>query len=94
MLVQIAAAGLCHSDDQIRNGYMSAPDAPSPSPATPTKPPKIGGHEGSGVVVEIGDGVSGFAPGDHVVTSFVAVWVNAVGVPPRWNIFARPEPGR
>jgi AcrR family transcriptional regulator len=35
--------------------------------------PTIGGHEGSGVVAEVGDGVSGLAPGDHVVTSFVAV---------------------
>ncbi len=35
--------------------------------------PTIGGHEGSGVVVEVGDGVTRFAPGDHVVASFVAV---------------------
>lgn len=67
VLVQMAAAGLCHSDDHIRNGFMSPPGAPK------TRPPTIGGHEGSGVVVEVGDGVSGLAPGDHVVTSFVAV---------------------
>jgi hypothetical protein len=35
--------------------------------------PMIGGHEGSGIVVEIGDGVTDFAPGDHVVMCFVAV---------------------
>ncbi len=35
--------------------------------------PTIGGHEGSGVVLEVGNGVTGLAPGDHVVTSFVAV---------------------
>ncbi len=41
--------------------------------APKTRPPTIGGHEGSGVVVEVGDNVAGLAPGDHVVTSFVAV---------------------
>ncbi|KAA0105100.1 NDMA-dependent alcohol dehydrogenase [Mycolicibacterium sp. P1-5] len=67
VLVQMAAAGLCHSDDHIRNGFMSPPGAPA------ARPPTIGGHEGSGVVVEVGPGVAGLAPGDHVVTSFVAV---------------------
>lgn len=67
VLIRMAAAGLCHSDDHIRNGFMSPPGAPTTRPAT------IGGHEGSGVVVEVGDGVTGLAPGDHVVTSFVAV---------------------
>ena len=42
----------------------------------------IGGHEGAGVVLEVGDGVAAFEPGDHVVTSFVAVcgrcrWCNS-----------------
>jgi len=67
VLIQMAAAGLCHSDDHIRNGFMSPPGAPK------TRPPTIGGHEGSGVVVEVGPGVTGLAAGDHVVTSFVAV---------------------
>ncbi|NTY59142.1 Zn-dependent alcohol dehydrogenase [Mycolicibacterium sphagni] len=67
VLVQMAAAGLCHSDDHIRNGFMSPPGGPR------TRPPTIGGHEGSGVVVEVGPGVAGLAAGDHVVTSFVAV---------------------
>jgi NDMA-dependent alcohol dehydrogenase len=67
VLVQMAAAGLCHSDDHIRNAFMSPPGAPR------TRPPTIGGHEGSGVVVEVGPGVTGLAAGDHVVTSFVAV---------------------
>ncbi|MBB3749924.1 NDMA-dependent alcohol dehydrogenase [Mycolicibacterium sp. BK634] len=67
VLIQMAAAGLCHSDDHIRNGFMSPPGAPT------SRPPTIGGHEGSGVVVEVGPGVTGLAAGDHVVTSFVAV---------------------
>lgn len=68
VLVRIAAAGLCHSDDHIRRGYMSAPGT-----GLPTMPPTIGGHEGSGVVVEVGAGVTRLTPGDHVVTSFLAV---------------------
>ena len=67
VLVQMAAAGLCHSDDHIRNGFMSPPGGPR------TRPPTIGGHEGSGIVVEVGPGVAELAAGDHVVTSFVAV---------------------
>ncbi len=68
VLVRVAAAGLCHSDDHIRNGFMAPPgDGPR------TRPPTIGGHEASGVVVEVGDGVTTLAAGDHVVASFVAV---------------------
>ena len=49
-------------------GIWLPPDAPRRLAA-----PTIGGHEGSGVVVEVGEGVGHLAPGDHVVTSFVAV---------------------
>ena len=73
VLIQIAAAGLCHSDDHIRHGFMSPPDADPTGQPRPARSPTIGGHEGSGVVVEVGAGVTGFAPGDSVVTSFVAV---------------------
>src|ERR1700758_3314649 len=73
VLVQMAAAGLCHSDDHILNGDMSAPNDVMRSLGLPTMFPTIGGHEGSGIVREVGDGVTDFAPGDHVVMSFVAV---------------------
>lgn len=73
VLVEMAAAGLCHSDDHVLKGDMSAPNDVLRSLGLPTMFPLIGGHEGSGVVVEVGDGVTEFAPGDHVVTSFVAV---------------------
>lgn len=73
VLVRMAAAGLCHSDDHILSGDMSAPNEVLRSLGLPTMFPTIGGHEGSGVVVEIGDGVDDLAPGDHVVMSFVAV---------------------
>jgi NDMA-dependent alcohol dehydrogenase len=73
VLVQMAAAGLCHSDTHILKGYVTAPpeDDPEGRSEAPRRAPTIGGHEGSGVVLEVGSGVSEFAPGDHVVTSFV-----------------------
>jgi NDMA-dependent alcohol dehydrogenase len=69
VLLQMAAAGLCHSDDHIRSGFLSAPAGTE----LPPMPPTIGGHEGSAVVLRVGPGVARFAPGDHVVTSFLAV---------------------
>jgi Zn-dependent alcohol dehydrogenase len=51
----MAAAGVCHSDLHVMKGDLSAPL------------PAILGHEGAGVVAEIGAGVSGLAPGDHVI---------------------------
>ena len=61
---------------------MSAPNEVMEAFGLPSMFPMIGGHEGSGVVVEVGEGVTEFAPGDHVVTSFVAVcgqcrWCNS-----------------
>ena len=59
VLVQVAAAGLCHSDLSVIDG-----NRPRPTPMSL-------GHEASGVVVETGAGVSGLVPGDHVVMVFV-----------------------
>lgn len=69
VLLRMAAAGLCHSDTHILNGYVSAP--PEPGQPAPRRSPTIGGHEGSAIVMALGDGVTQFTPGDHVVTSFV-----------------------
>ena len=69
VLLQMAAAGLCHSDDHIRSGYLSPPAGTE----LPPMPPTIGGHEGSAVVLQVGPAVTRFSPGDHVVTSFLAV---------------------
>ncbi|MGA2835652.1 MAG: NDMA-dependent alcohol dehydrogenase [Acidimicrobiales bacterium] len=60
VLVRLAASGMCHSDEHVRSGDLGG--------AYPT----IGGHEGAGVVEEVGPGVEGLAPGDHVVFGFVA----------------------
>ena len=57
--VKIAAAGVCHSDLHVKRGEWDAPA------------PMVMGHEGSGVVVELGEGVTSLAVGDHVVLSWV-----------------------
>lgn len=60
VLVEIAAAGLCHSDLSYMAGLY-----PVPSPG-------VCGHEGAGVVVEVGSAVTHVAPGDHVVLATIA----------------------
>ena len=60
VLVRIAAAGLCHSDLSAVTGDR------------PRRLPAVAGHEAAGVVEEVGAGVTGLAPGDHVVMVFVA----------------------
>ena len=58
VLVRIVATGLCHTDLSAREGLI-----PFPLPG-------VLGHEGAGVVEEVGDGVTDVEPGDHVVISF------------------------
>lgn len=72
VLLQNVAAGLCHSDEHVANGDLSAPNEVMEAMGLPAMFPVIGGHEGSAIVLEVGEGVSAFAPGDHVVMSFVA----------------------
>jgi alcohol dehydrogenase len=60
-LIQIAAAGLCHSD-------LSVIDGSRPRPL-----PMVLGHEAAGMVREIGPGTTDVAPGDHVVFSYVPI---------------------
>ncbi|MGH9295804.1 MAG: alcohol dehydrogenase catalytic domain-containing protein, partial [Acidimicrobiales bacterium] len=63
VLVRIAASGVCHSDFNAASG------------ASATALPAVLGHEGSGVVEEVGEGVSSVVPGDTVVLS----WLPACG---------------
>lgn len=60
VLVKMAYAGLCHSDDHLAKGDI------------PLSLPRNGGHEGSGTVERVGPGVKALSVGDHITTSFVA----------------------
>jgi len=57
--IKVAASGVCHSDLSLQNGTLM----------TPT--PVVLGHEGGGVIVELGEGVTGLEVGDHVVVSWI-----------------------
>jgi S-(hydroxymethyl)glutathione dehydrogenase / alcohol dehydrogenase len=57
--VRVVASGVCHSDLSVQNGTIPLPT------------PMVLGHEGAGVVEEVGDGVTSLSEGDHVVLSFV-----------------------
>lgn len=59
VMVKLTASGLCHSDEHLITGDM------------PMEFPVVGGHEGAGVVVEVGPGVSDVSVGDSVVFSFI-----------------------
>src|SRR5437660_797616 len=56
VLVEIKATGICHTDEFTRSG--SDPEGLFPA---------ILGHEGAGVVVEVGPGVASVKKGDHVI---------------------------
>jgi len=58
IMIKMAACGVCHSDLSVVNGTIGLPA------------PIVLGHEGAGVVVEVGEDVVDFAVGDHVVSSF------------------------
>jgi len=58
-LVRLAACGVCHTDLYTASGA-------DPSGYAPT----VLGHEGAGIVEDVGEGVTSLAPGDHVVTLF------------------------
>lgn len=55
ILVRLEACGVCHSDVHIWKGDVLPPEAPSPF---------VLGHEGVGVVEQVGDGVDGWTIGD------------------------------
>jgi S-(hydroxymethyl)glutathione dehydrogenase / alcohol dehydrogenase len=58
--IQMEAAGMCHSDHHLVTGGIPMGGFPV-----------LGGHEGAGIVTEVGPGVEDLAPGDHVVLSFI-----------------------
>jgi S-(hydroxymethyl)glutathione dehydrogenase / alcohol dehydrogenase len=71
--VQMKAAGVCHSDYHVMCGDLHMPM------------PIIPGHEGSGIVIDVGEGVTTLEPGDHVIP----IWRGSCG---RCDYCARGRP--
>ena len=59
VLIRYTHAGLCRSDMHIAEGDL------------PARLPMVLGHEGAGIIEEVGPGVTRVKPGDHVVLSFI-----------------------
>jgi NDMA-dependent alcohol dehydrogenase len=76
VLVRMAVAGVCRSDDHFATGDMvSIPEI------VEMMVPLLGGHEGAGVIEEVGPGVTTLKPGDPVAMSFIPACGNC-----RWCI--------
>jgi len=60
VLIEVRASGICHTDEFTRSG--ADPEGLFPA---------ILGHEGAGVVVDVGPGVTGLRRGDHVVPLYI-----------------------
>ena len=60
VIVKTKVAGMCHSDEHMSSGALPMPHYPC-----------IGGHEGAGEVIRVGEGVTSVAVGDHVAMSFI-----------------------
>jgi len=60
LLLKMVASGLCHSDDHVTTGDIPVGIYPF-----------VGGHEGAGIVEQIGPNTPGWEVGDHVVLSFL-----------------------
>lgn len=56
--LKVSHSGVCHSDLSAMNGTI------------PTQAPAVLGHEGAGVVTDVGEGVTHVSQGDHVVLAF------------------------
>jgi S-(hydroxymethyl)glutathione dehydrogenase/alcohol dehydrogenase len=56
--IKLVSSGVCHSDVSAQNGTI------------PMGLPCVLGHEGAGIVQEVGPGVQGLAAGDHAILSF------------------------
>jgi alcohol dehydrogenase (nicotinoprotein) len=59
VLIRFETAGLCHSDQHVQTGDIEP------------RFPLVGGHEGAGVIEEVGPDVTRLRPGDHVACAFI-----------------------
>jgi NDMA-dependent alcohol dehydrogenase len=57
VLIKYTASGICHSDYSFRHGVIG------------TALPSVLGHEGAGIIEEVGPGVTHLKPGDHVIAA-------------------------
>ena len=71
VLVEWKAAGMCHSEEHFVTGDMVLPEEQAIAAGVPSPFPLLGGHEGAGVVLDVGAGVHSVAPGDLVSSSFI-----------------------
>jgi len=71
VVVRWTHAGLCHSDEHLVTGDFVPTAEALEMMGIDSIFPMIGGHEGSGVIAEVGPGVTSVAVGDHVSASFV-----------------------
>lgn len=60
LVIKMVATGLCHSDEHVAQGDLPARFYPA-----------VGGHEGAGIVHQVGPHTPGWEVGDHVVLSFL-----------------------
>lgn len=71
VLIEWKAAGLCHSEEHFVTGDFVLPAVLREQAGQPSPFPMLGGHEGAGIVLEVGAGVNEVSPGDLVASSFM-----------------------
>jgi S-(hydroxymethyl)glutathione dehydrogenase/alcohol dehydrogenase len=84
--VKVAATGVCHSDFNLVDGFRTVETLPM-----------VLGHEAAGMVESVGQGVTGFAPGDHVIFTIRPMCGRCrYCTTGRWNLCngAKAPPGR
>ena len=59
--IKLRSCGVCHTDYSLAKGILDHQPIPS-----------VLGHEGSGVIIDVGPGVSNVKKGDHVVMAPIA----------------------
>lgn len=86
VMVKVVGTGVCHSDYNVVSGYRRLETLPM-----------VLGHEGAGVVEQVGPGVTGFSPDDHVIFTIRPMCGRCrYCTSGRWNLCTghAPPPGR